>query len=125
MTYLFFLQFSVTSSIINENDVADSKSKRLRSYLTPLIRTQGVKYFGVLTSKYKKFIIFTNVYGRWKVARIRSLDKKAFKWISSNYRSISLISVISRVMESIINCYVQPANLYVTDSTVFSRKVNC
>ena len=40
---------------------------------------------------------------QWKVANVVPVHKRKSKWLPSNYRPVSLLSILSKVMETIVN----------------------
>ena len=84
-----------------------------------LLKLAGDAIVPSLLSLFRLSINTSRVFTSWKTARLTPVHKKDDETDCSNYIPISLLSVPSKILESLVNdtivCHVYKANNLVTD----------
>jgi hypothetical protein len=102
----------LTEITVTEQDVKDvlSTIDANKAYgpdgVSPkLIKEAGTSIVGVLTRLFNKSLELGKFPTIWKRANVIPIFKKAEKYIASNYRPVSLLSILAKVFEKIIFKY--------------------
>jgi hypothetical protein len=67
-----------------------------------LLKEAGRSIVGVLTKIFNKSLQLAKFPQAWKQANVLPIYKKAEKFITTNYRPVSLLSILAKVFEKIV-----------------------
>ena len=101
-TVLEDISFSEEQILKHLKGIDETKSRGADNIHPKLVKETAMQIVKPLTTIFQKSMAMGKVPTDWKLANVTPIHKKGPKHISSNYRPISLTSIICKIMERII-----------------------